>query len=178
MPNQCWDRLTVEGEGWEKFYKENTNANGILDFDISVPVGGILCILYLLIYSLFAIFIYSDKGIIETIKNITFHSDHSEGPSSGVSCEEEGILRKLLRTIVKYLGLLKSNIFMVLLVFIIIFYFFRLKNNLSDSQGMISGISFKDSFIYFNFLFGIIIFTMLYIGLSDKFSSLNNSNKK
>ena len=87
---------------------------------ISVPVGGILCILYLLIYSLFAIFIYSDKGIIETIKNITFHSDHSEGPSSGVSCEEEGILRKLLRTIVKYLGLLKSNIFMVLLVFIII----------------------------------------------------------
>lgn len=160
------------------FLMFNVILRFIIIIIISVPLGGITCILYLLIYSLFAIFIYSDKGIIETIKNITFHSDHSEGPSSGVSCEEEGILRKLLRTIIKYLGLLKTNIFMVLLVFIIIFYFFRLKNNLSDSPGMLSGISFKDSFIYFNFLFGIIMLTMLYIGLSDKFSSLNNSNKK
>jgi len=46
MPNQCWNRLTVEGEGWEKFYKENTNANGILDFDISVPVGGLRATAY------------------------------------------------------------------------------------------------------------------------------------
>ena len=140
---------------------------------VSVPIGGILSILYLLLYSLGAIFLYSDKGLIETIKNIIFHSDNSEPSSSGVSCEEEGFLRKLLRIIIKYLGLFKSNIFMIIIAFIIIFYFFRLKNNLSDAAGMVSGVSFKDSFIYFNFLFGLIMFTMLYIGLSDKFSEMN-----
>jgi hypothetical protein len=148
----------------------------ILVIIISVPIGGILCILYLFIYSLASIFIYSDKGFIETIKNINLHSNTSDPPPTGQSCEEEGIFRKLLRTIIKYLGLFKSNIVMMVIMFIIIYYFFRLKNNLSNSVGLVSGMSFKDSFMYFNFLFGLIILTMLYIGLSDKISEINNAN--
>lgn len=39
MPNECFNKLTVNGCGYEKFFTENTNSDGILDFDISVPVG-------------------------------------------------------------------------------------------------------------------------------------------
>jgi len=41
MPNPCSNKLVVTNEGWEKFYKENTNADGFLDFDISIPCGGL-----------------------------------------------------------------------------------------------------------------------------------------
>ncbi len=40
MPNECFNKLTVNGCGYEKFFTENTNSDGILDFDISVPVEG------------------------------------------------------------------------------------------------------------------------------------------
>ena len=143
---------------------------------ISVFVAIILCLLYLFIYSFFGIILYSTEEISETIKNIISHSNH-DFDYGNKTCDEEGILKRLFRYIMKIIGLFKGNIFIVILVFVVVFYTLKFNRELSDTDGIVNGVSFKDSFMFFNFLFFVIIITWLYIGMSDMLKEATNNNE-
>jgi len=142
---------------------------------ISVPVAILLCLIYLFIYSFFGIAIYSTDHIYESVKNIISHSNH-DFDYGNKTCDDDGMLTRLLRYIMKIIGVFKHNIFVVILVFVVIIYSIKFNRELSDTDGIINGISFKDSFMFFNFLFFVVILTWLYIGLADTLkTSLNNN---
>lgn len=144
---------------------------------ISVFVAIMLCLLYLFTYSLFGIVLYSKEEISETIMNILSHSNH-DFDYGNKTCDEEGILKRLFRYIMKIIGLFKENIFIVILVFVVVFYTLKFNRELSDTDGIINGVSFKDSFMFFNFLFFVIIITWLYIGVSDMLKDATNNSEK
>jgi hypothetical protein len=140
-------------------------------------VAIILCLLYLFTYSLFGIVLYNKEDLTETIKNILSHSNH-DFDYGNKTCDEEGILKRLFRYIMKIIGMFKENIFVVILVFVVVFYTLKFNRELSDTDGIINGISFKDSFMFFNFLFFVIIITWLYIGVSDMLKDTTNNSEK
>lgn len=144
---------------------------------ISVFVAIMLCLLYLFTYSLFGIVLYNKEELTETIKNILSHSNH-DFDYGNKTCDQEGILKRLFRYIMKIIGLFKENIFIVILVFVVVFYTLKFNRELSDTDGIINGVSFKDSFMFFNFLFFVIIITWLYIGVSDMLKDTTNNSEK
>ena len=169
---------------YEELFTFNPIIYGIKNFIrfiviiiISVFVAIILCLLYLFTYSLFGIVLYNKQELMETIKNILSHSNH-DFDYGNKTCDEEGILKRLFRYIMKIIGMFKENIFVVILVFVVVFYTLKFNRELSDTNGIINGVSFKDSFMFFNFLFFVIIITWLYIGVSDMLKDTANNSEK
>jgi hypothetical protein len=134
---------------------------------ISVPAGAFFSLLYLFIYSFFAIFIYSKEGVSKGFNDVISHSN-ADYKFINETCNDDGIFTKILKYIMKIIGMFKNNIFLIILIGIVLIFTIKMNNGLSNASGMISGMSLKDSFMLFNFMFFTVIATWLYIGLADK----------
>lgn len=144
---------------------------------ISVPIGAAMCIIYFFAYSFFAISIYSPDSYSKMVQKLNFHIDNSIPPSLSRGCEGDSILNELLRMIVNFFGIFKSNLLSILFVLIAIAYIFIMNNELSDNKGMLPGFTLKQSFVYLNFIFIITIGTSLYLSLGEQLNKVLNLDK-
>lgn len=143
---------------------------------ISVPVAAFFIFIYLIFNSFFAISWYSPDGMIATILNIIVHSDNAFATEFEKSCDGDSMFKKIMQIIFKLIGLLKSNIYLVLLLGIAFYYLIKMMTELSSTSGIIPGFSLKDSFMFFNLLLIVVFATWLYNALYDKIQLLLMKN--
>lgn len=143
---------------------------------ISVPVAAFLIFIYLLFNSFFAISWYSPDGMIATILNIIVHSDNAFATEFEKGCDGDSMYKKIMQIIFKLVGLLKSNIYLVLLLGIAFYFLIKMMTELSSTSGIIPGFSLKDSFMFFNILLIVVFATWLYNALYDKIQLLLMKN--
>ena len=144
---------------------------------ISVPLGSVSTLFYFIIYSIFGICIYSPISIGKILDKIHSHSDIPAKLPSNETCEGEGFIMKFLRILLKVFGMFKTNVVTVLIFCIAIFHLFKLNTELSNASGMVSGISLKESFIFFNMLLIIVVGLWLYMSFGDKTQEIFNDKK-
>ena len=131
---------------------------------VSVPVGGLLMLIYILTYSLFSMFIYPSGGILSTIKKVIQYSNNASPEFKNESCQDDGMLMKMFRKIVRLISLFKNQLVLIVLVYVVSNYWYTLNTELSDVSTIVPGLSFKDFFNFFNILFIIPIIAWLVIG--------------
>lgn len=147
----------------------------ILIIIVSVPVGAILVFLYLIIYSLFAILIYGKGGISKSFMEVDSHTETSSPFLSNLSCDEESFISVLIRNLLKIVGFMKKHLVLVLIVFIIIRYTFILRTELSNAEGIVPGMSLRDSFMFFNLLLFVTVATWMYIAFAKQVNEVMKS---
>jgi|UniRef100_A0A6C0IQ88 hypothetical protein len=144
---------------------------------ISVPVGALLMFLYLVVYSLFAIPIYGKDSIGKTFMEVDSHTESSAPDFFTNSCEGESWFQVLLRNLMKIVGFFKKHLLLVILLMIIIRYTFVLRTELSSGEGIVPGMTFRDSFMFFNLLLFVSVGTWVYIGTMKHINEMMKTSK-
>lgn len=134
---------------------------------LSVPTGGFMSMIYLFAYSIFALVIYARNNLSDTIKNVIIHSNESGAFKVNETCYDDDIWTLLFKAFVNIVGLLKTNIYYILFIAIIIFYSLKFSKELSDSNAFIPGLSLKSSFVYFNCFLLLILMSFIYLNSSS-----------
>jgi hypothetical protein len=136
----------------------------ILVIIISVPVGALLIFLYLIIYSLFATLIYGKGSIAKSFMDVNSHTETSSPYLSNMSCDDDSFFSILIRNLLKIVGFMKKHLVLIVVIFIIVRYTFIFRTELSNTEGIVPGMSFRDSFMFFNLLLFVTVGTWMYIG--------------
>lgn len=143
---------------------------------ISVPVGAMLIFLYFIIYSLFAILIYGKGGIAKSFMDVDSQTETSSSYLSNISCDDESFFSILIRNLLKIVGFMKKHLVLIVVIFIIIRYTFLFRTELSDTEGIIPGMTFRDSFMFFNLLLFVTVGTWIYIAFIKQVNDAMKSN--
>lgn len=145
------------------FYLIKIIIRFILIIIISVPVGAFMMFAYLIIYSLFSIFIYGKGGIAKSFGEVESHSESSSSNLLNDNCYGESFFSIMIRNLMKIAGFLKKNLIMFVLILIIVRYTFIFRTELSSGEGIVPGMTFRDSFMFFNLLLFVTVGTWMYI---------------
>ena len=146
------------------FYLVKLFIRFIIIMIVSVPVGGLLMLMYILTYSLFSMFIYPSGGILNTIKTVIMHCNSAAPEFKNNSCEDDGVFMKIFRMFIRVISLFKNQAVLIVLLYVVSNYWYILNTELSDVSTIVPGLVFKDFFNFLNILFIIPLIAWLVIG--------------
>lgn len=128
---------------------------------ISVPVGGILSGLYLIFYSFFGKWWYSSNT---TYKDLDAHATKSSSIKMD-PCNDDTSTKWFKTVLLSMFSLfdgIKTNLFPMVLLFVIMFSSSRLYTTLSNVRSFIPGILFRDIIGMYNGIMILTVFSILY----------------
>lgn len=146
------------------FYLLKMFIRFIIIMIVSVPVGGLLMLMYILTYSLFSMFIYPSGSFLNTIKTVIQYCNNAEPEFKNESCDDDGFFMKLFRMVIRIISLFKNQAVLIVLLYVVSNYWYTLNSELSDVSTIVPGLVFKDFFNFFNILFIVPIVAWLVIG--------------
>ena len=92
------------------------------------------------------------------------------------SCEDETIFQRMIKQFMKLIGMFQDYLLPILLLYILVDYTIKIRDQLSNVQGLIG--NFKLSFIFMNVILMFSLIGILYPVFMDKLSKFIRSENK
>ena len=148
----------------------------IITLLIAVPVGALLSVIYLYIYTIGSIPLFSKYNYLKTIEEINLYIKNKKSTFEIRTCDDETFFQRMIKSFMRLLGLFQDYLLPIILFYILIDYTVKIRNRLSNVDGMFG--NFKLSFVLMNIVLIISLATLLYPAFAEKFSFFIRSENK
>tara|TARA_A100001015_G_C15042636_1_gene740811 strand:+ start:3568 stop:5067 length:1500 start_codon:yes stop_codon:yes gene_type:complete len=143
---------------------------------VAVPIGALLMVFYMYTYSSSAMMLFSEYGYFKTLEEINLYMKNKKSTYEIRSCENETIFQRMVKQFMRLIGMFQDYLLPILLLYILIDYTLKIRNELSNVQGLIG--NFKLSFIFMNVILMLSLLGILYPVFMEKFTKFIRSENK
>jgi putative flippase GtrA len=127
-------------------------------------------------YSSSAMMLFSEYGYFKTLEEINLYMKNKKSTYEIRSCENETIFQRMIKQFMRLIGMFQDYLLPILLLYILIDYTLKIRNELSNVQGLIG--NFKLSFIFMNVIIMLSLLGILYPVFMEKFTKFIRSENK
>ena len=154
----------------------NALVRFVIALILAVPFGAFMLVIYMYTYSSSSIFLFSEYNYFKSLEEINRYMDNKKSTFEIRSCEDETIFQRMIKQFMKLIGMFQDYLLPILLLYILVDYTIKIRDQLSNVQGLIG--NFKLSFIFMNVILMFSLIGILYPVFMDKLSKFIRSENK